>query len=370
MFQMGFGESILLHDNESCLLVDCGSESSDRLKYFKSVAGTIEHYNNRSLLITHFHSDHMNGIKYLSNDFRNYFDNIYLPHIFTTDDKTLDLLIAEYLLESLLDKRRKDPKIWECLIAMANAECQFSLLGCGNQFNCVGHDFRVLWPSAGNIQSIEWWSKLKENEQILQLEYEKIEKLSNETKLVVRAMSREEDGQIVPSDAVMQFENLHSRYVELRDSYREDMFAEGILFNESKIRDEYRNIKDKNETSIVFKTIDDCYPRILMTGDITPKIMDEIVKLDNATLSEKEHFDIIKAPHHGTLNSYFDFSQFYDFDTLYISNGETTWSEKRRGKISSNYFLQMYSQKILCSKTPQCRCEFAHKNGQCAHCCK
>ena len=354
MFKMGFGESILLHDNEKCLLVDCGSECSERLEYFKVVENTIKNYNNRSLLITHFHSDHMNGIKHFGDAVLDKFDYIYLPHIFSVNDKALDLLIAEYLLESLLDRRRKDSQIWGFLIPMANAVCRFSLLERGDQFNVVGRDFQVLWPSSDNTRSIEWWRNLKENEQILRLKYEAIEKLSKDTKTIVRAMSREEDGQISPFDAVMQLESLHSRYVELRESYREDMFSAGTLFYEREIREAYSDIKNKNETGIVFKTIDENYPQILMTGDITPKIMGEIARLE---------------PHHGTPSSYFDFSQYYDFDTLYISNGETTWSEKRRGKISGEYCLQAQSKKLQCSNTPQCRCEFACNNGKCADCC-
>ena len=44
MFQMGFGESILLYDENSCLLVDCGSESSNRSKYFQTVDEQLRGY--------------------------------------------------------------------------------------------------------------------------------------------------------------------------------------------------------------------------------------------------------------------------------------------------------------------------------------
>ena len=108
-----------------------------------------------------------------------------------------------------------------------------------------------------------------------------------------------------------------------------------------------------------------------MTGDITPKIMSEIAKLDNNSEHlQKKRFDIIKAPHHGTQSCYFDFSKYYNFEKLYISNGETTWSNRSRGKISNDYFLQAHSHKIVCSDTPLCRCEFFCNKGKCADCCE
>ena len=83
MFQMGFGESILLHKGDTCLLVDCGSESSCREEYFDNVFRELKKYEKRSLMISHFHADHMNGIKPLSDHFSKGFEKVYVPNIFS-----------------------------------------------------------------------------------------------------------------------------------------------------------------------------------------------------------------------------------------------------------------------------------------------
>lgn len=163
MFQMGFGESILLYDDNSCILVDCGSESSKKKEYFNTVKSELEQFNNKSLLITHFHSDHTNGIKYLGKQRLADFDRIYLPHIFAFEDKTLELLIAEYLLEALMDRRRKSPQIWGSLISVTKAKRPIVLISQGKHFNAAGHSFRALWPPPENPETENEWSNLKKS---------------------------------------------------------------------------------------------------------------------------------------------------------------------------------------------------------------
>ena len=72
--------------------------------------------------------------------------------------------------------------------------------------------------------------------------------------------------------------------------------------------------------------------------------MKKIVECDVVTvLPQRKHYDVIKAPHYGALSCYFDFLQYYDLDQIYISNGETTWSEKAEVKSATNIsHLQMH----------------------------
>lgn len=85
MFQMYCGESILVSNDDSCLLIDCGSHSSD-ISLFDNVINTLCHFRHKEAMITHFHDDHFNGFMYITDPVRTRvvsFDNVYIPHIFT-----------------------------------------------------------------------------------------------------------------------------------------------------------------------------------------------------------------------------------------------------------------------------------------------
>ena len=372
MFPMGFGESILLHQGDSCLLVDCGSESGRRKGCFNAVKDKLEQFNKKSLLITHFHSDHINGIKYLGDKFLADFEHIYLPHIFTLEDKTLELLIAEYLLEAFLDRRRKSSQIWGCLIPVAKTHLPIVLVSQGTQFEEADYSFRALWPIPHSPEPTNLWQNVKETLQYLQLPYDKIEKLACDTKDVVLWLIGYNDLQSKHTNAEKELQDILKEFHNLCDNYITSMQGSGgVAIRKECIWKSYQDIKNKNETSIVFRTADDCERQILMTGDVTRATMKEIVERDVAiVLPQRKRYDVVKAPHHGTQSCYFDFSQYYDVDALYISNGETTWSEIRRGKISGDYFLRAQAKEIRCSNTPQYRCEFAYDNGLCAACCE
>ena len=371
MFQMGFGESILLHQDDSCLLVDCGSESSKRKQYFNAVKDELEQFDKKSLLITHFHSDHINGIKFLGNKFLEGFEHIYLPHIFAFEDKTLELLIAEYLLESLLDLRRKSSQIWGCLIPVAKSHSRIVLVGKGTQFEEVNQNFQALWPVSRNLETGNEWAKAKESLQYLQLPYDKIEKLALDTKEVILRITGYNDWRSKSNDAAKELQDILGEYRNLCDNYVASMQGSGgiVAIHKECVWESYRDIKNKNETSIVFQTTDGD-KRVLMTGDVPPKILEDIAKSDSVALpNQKKHYNVIKVSHHGTESCYFDFSQYYKFDELYISNGETTWPENSRGKISNKYLSAANAYSVVCHNTQCRRCEFACDNGVRAACC-
>ena len=90
MFQMGFGESILIHQGDSCLLVDCGSESQSRKMCFKNVAEELGEYRKKSLLISHFHNDHTNGIRFLREENLSSFERIFRVQVIRAQNPNRD----------------------------------------------------------------------------------------------------------------------------------------------------------------------------------------------------------------------------------------------------------------------------------------
>ena len=74
MFPMGFGESIMLSNENECMLVDCGSESEYKNTYFNNVFNELDRYGKKSAMISHFHEDH---IKKTDTDLRLYIYRMY-----------------------------------------------------------------------------------------------------------------------------------------------------------------------------------------------------------------------------------------------------------------------------------------------------
>ena len=321
------------------------------------------------MLISHFHADHINGIQRLGEDNLRKFEHVYLPHIFDFDDCSMEFLITEYLLEALLDRRRKSSQIWGCLKVIAKAKQSIVLLHRGRAFNAVNRRFQTLWPPVETINTQGAWDDFITDNEFLQLPIQDINQLSQSTRMLVRSMCEYQNN----IEAGIQ--NILVQFKDVRENYVHSMFDKNgyskLWLND--IVKAYRDIKDKNETSIVFRTVGDNQLQILMTGDATPSILKEIAKNDSYMLNQpKRHYDIIKAPHHGTKSCYLDFCQYYNFDKLYVSNGETTWSEKTRGKISNKYLVDKHAYSIVCHNSQCRRCEFAFDNGvnalRCGNC--
>lgn len=372
MFQMGFGESILIHQDDSCLLVDCGSESSKRQQYFNNVNKELDNYLHKALLVSHFHTDHINGIKYLSRENLHDFERIYLPHIFAADDYSVELLITEYLLEALLDRRRRSSQIWGCLIPMVEANRPVVLLRKGVSFHSAGCSFQTLWPPEISENSKNVWEAFVEEHSVLQLPRQAIHELAQKTRRVVQQIAGIADAPTQSETSGIELQALLQQFAVLRDGYIRTPWPNDVIALD--IRKAawaaYKAIKNKNETSIVFQTTDESKQQILMTGDVTQDIMEKVVAFDVSTIwPQKKQYDIIKVPHHGTERYYFDFSKYYNYRQLYISNGETTWSERRRGKISVKYFAVPHTSSIQCRNTQKRRCEYAMENGRCSNRC-
>ena len=370
MFQMGFGESILLHQGDSCLLVDCGSESKHKDDYFDNVVRKLENYSKRSLLISHFHKDHINGVIKLLPKYGSCFETIYVPQIFETDDLALDLEIARLLLDNVLNKARKCYRIWNVLFNLIATGRTITLLKRGKEFTELTRSFCTLWPEPKDIgnykaklykevtTSLIWREQLSEG----------ISFLANEIRAIVQLIDRPILS-FTKSEIKRRIKEIDNKFDELSISYMqwlETRKKEGI--STAYICQLYEKLCRENEMSIVFHTKDSCQPQILMTGDIGHAKMAELAKYSgDYSVSVKRHYHIFKAPHHGTATHYCDLSPWFNYDRLLISNGETR--QPNRGPISDQYFLNGNAKHVYCTNTIQIRCEYMKNNNHCATVC-
>lgn len=103
IFNVKFGDCFLLRnglnkDSSDKMLVDFGSIQKINQTVIDAVNFELTTAERTYLMVTHFHSDHYKGIKYLNN--RIIFDEIYLPNYFSKDIVKLQFTLLSLLNES------------------------------------------------------------------------------------------------------------------------------------------------------------------------------------------------------------------------------------------------------------------------------
>lgn len=103
IFNVKFGDCFILRnglnkDSSDKMLVDFGSIQKINQTVIDAVNFELTTAERTYLMVTHFHSDHYKGIKYLNN--RIIFDEIYLPNYFSKDIVKLQFTLLSLLNES------------------------------------------------------------------------------------------------------------------------------------------------------------------------------------------------------------------------------------------------------------------------------
>lgn len=153
VFNVGFGQSILMEEDGHQLLVDCGSKNSSSrwvhsISYMKnSLAGTKRR---RTALLTHYHVDHYRYFKEMN---PHSFDDFYLPYIGFQSKSKGSILTEEALLTYLFLKGNKsDTKVYlqdqmQMVFDLLKKNGRIAVLMKGDYFT-LGHTVcEVLWPS-------------------------------------------------------------------------------------------------------------------------------------------------------------------------------------------------------------------------------
>lgn len=346
-FKMGFGESLLLSDNNECLLVDFGSESADKKGYFAAVGKELDKYQRKSAMLSHFHADHINGYMELVKNLPHTFEKVYIPHIFSLKHPNLtDLEIIKYILENQYCPYEKTLTLWGLLELLCIKHQNIQLLRRSEKaFRCAGDIFDVLWPIPDNLVNKELYKKLT---QIIDVEmWSRIFTISDQINQTFIALSenREIDNEEVLSieGSILRLTNTFT--IDKRNIKPDDVkrFIKSIYSN-------------ANKASIVCHNHTES-KSILLTGDIPSVVMKTIAEnpklYPHIELFRK--YDFIKVPHHGTDTHYFNFGCYTCFDNLLISNGNTNM--KYRGLISRQYNLLNRQYNIYCTNTEKDRCQ-------------
>lgn len=356
MYNVGFGDCFCLRDKKENFLVDFGTSNlriggQKRRDVFDMILADLSTLQNKNLLLTNFHLDHLSGLLYLMKYRPGSYDfgKIYLPDVFSEPgmSRTLALLlIADLLKDSWL------PSHQVSLYALAEALCrrprQLVFLSRGTQFE---KKYAALWPDA-NVIALETEHIL---EKLLPEHGSAVEKLtaySDKLRRMILAMTTQNPDTAAEVSSSVRLGELEQEFRELRGtgefrSLMEDAEKENLQLREL-----------KHKLSIVFHNVEDGDYNLLFTGDVTPGILQMIADDYDGQYPLHEHYWAVKVPHHGTASHYFDFSP-YTPENLMIPGGmyHTTGKKKAKAaRISPQYagLFQTWEVTTWCSDSACC----------------
>ena len=164
MHNLEFGECTVLGSLEgNILMVDCGSMNVKIRESDMEVTDYVENNivpryfdaKERSFLLTHFHRDHMSGLRYLLKRDHGFFHRVFVPA--ASVNREGRALLIEFALYVFAFLGRQSEYSQMSVSALRIFERLHYALGIGNvyslsrgsQFDFEGVAYDVLWPAAG-----------------------------------------------------------------------------------------------------------------------------------------------------------------------------------------------------------------------------
>lgn len=407
MYDVHFGDCFLLKEQNECLLVDFGSMDS---KFnFNAVASNITTQiqgKKFSVLLTHFHQDHMNGLWKLTNfPSTNTIERFYLPSVVCMNEKGemkysfLQVsVISDFLQSLVLHKGTPEITMYSLLLSLIEKKTRVRFLERGDIFTCDQTKYEVLWPAPKDLnvdpRICESLDKLFTVERRIGLDLEKIDLLIGRIVEFYQILSSNGE----QSDLKNLYRALQDSYEAVASMYlsiKEEIEIEKLRWIKTRVKT-MRN--QANKWSIVFHTKsnhkashnmlhnlglegslgkfhEDIHTAIanekviLMTGDATKAVLNKIIKNTRIqpSMPLHQHYSILKAQHHGTKTHFVNNMPFAR--EILISNGEC--NNGNYGKISSQWvgIQQANGSKIACTNSNRCECKQCPRcSSSCATC--
>ena len=367
VYNTHFGDCIVLRDKEKGrnLLVDFGIHYNSVINYnpyygnrealTADIAEDIaRRYSHRqlSLLITHFHEDHVSGLIYMykSKDkrYKNLFSNIYIANIWN-NPFAIALSFFEQMILLYEFYKSELPRTKYSLLDLVGFLCEnisfVHFLSRGETFE--DNRYITLWPLKDDSKN--YFDKVKRDFKNLGKFEETLISLSKSVcDLVNECIATQEkfDSRMV-TYIENRIERMKGEYLSLQnESY--------ILFRgfEEKWLIEKRKKLNKfnHRYNIVFHNNIDDGENVLFTGDMECSQMKYIEKHLDIALHKK--YKYIKIPHHGTEKHKIDFSK-YTPENIIITNGKVNI-----GNVKSYQIDNMYGKlnaRHVCTNSNNCK---------------
>ncbi|MDO4648645.1 MAG: hypothetical protein Q4B26_08330 [Eubacteriales bacterium] len=358
MYNVGYGDCFCLKDRKKSLLVDFGTNNSriegrPRKETFDRIISDLTTIDRKSLLLTHFHLDHLSGLLYMMRNHKSAceFASLYLPDVFSGEGQNHMLslmMLADTMKDSALPSRQIS--LFALVEALIKMPIPVKLLRRGVAFE---EKYQTLWPDTGLVQG-----EAEEIYRILEENHEPVLKELNQFAETLRQViadmaSGKQEKKDFPAVSVLEKE------------FR-------VLRNKQEFRDLLQEAYEKklplsslrNKISIVFQNKQDGELNMLFTGDVESRYLQMIADNYDGQIPLFEHYWCIKVPHHGTQEHYFDFSPYMP-ENMLISNGIHFSNSKKQSKelrTSSQYGGLFYinDAHMYCTNSDCCD---AYRNG-------
>ena len=320
MYNAYFGDCYMLKNIDSNLLVDFGIHScakvwnytyTNRQKLIESIADYLEkRYDNPSVLITHFHTDHICGLTYMYkcglSKFKGLFNKIYIPDVWGNPFTVVTSLLEEMVLRVQLKKTRfpgTTASLFDLIEFLCNNSRNVKLLRRGVTFE--NGKYLTLWPPENTCKD-EYEAILAEldiPDSLIRDLYELSQRVCYYVQNIL------ENGEISENYNLGQIESFRRNYENLITEYESQM---GNFVEVEQLNTLGHNI------NIVFHDRVCGNENVLFTGDAEISHMNSIVSAIDHKMHQRYKF--IKIPHHGTPKHYYDFS-FLTPEHILIPNG-------------------------------------------------
>ncbi len=384
MYNVQYGECFLLCEEEQSLVVDFGSDTPGVLQNIANDIRGCTSNGEASVLLSHFHCDHINGLWETDLNKHMHFRNVYIPDIFAMRNCSvqldmLQLIVLEDIFNSvILQNRPIQITLYQLLLSLIDGHSRIKLLRRGSNFDFGHTQYQVLWPCFDTLHIDPRVEKsvIKILEELDLISYQGGESFFPDDRnfrinlgtidsfidelLNAYRMALNKD--YSPDQQIKQVQEALEK-VKAQVNQKTQVLSDGLI---AKIKCEIKSMHSQgNRISIVFqdKAVQ-CKSRVLMTGDCKTADINKLI--DNRIASFHSYrishqYEVIKAPHHGTKSHFC--SRLPTNALIMISNGEPSSRNRIWGKISDQYGL-VYHHKRKCkiSCTNQ-RCELAEALG-------
>ena len=339
-----YGECIVLGGRDrSILMVDCGSmnqkvrDGDTPLDVrFESIAERYEDAMDRFFLLTHYHRDHLCGLKKLLDSREGYFSRVFLPSM-PLDSHGIPLLLDFAMFAYLFLPPQTDCcqvntsciRIFRMLGEKLGPDRIFTLRA-GDLFHFDGVDYKVLWPrveefpfEAEVASAVEEMNILFSSPFLPECEQRFLALKNDFLSLYVKCCEAfSVSGRALPEKRRQYLAGLDETLREI-----EGLKAELNLCPNAH---DVREILERpisatsysdciNAASVVFHNVrarEASFDDILMTGDVTPEVLESLQD------ELYDGYNVLKAPHHGTASGYCRLFSEMSAAHILISNGE------------------------------------------------
>lgn len=360
-----FGDCIMLKEKDSNLLIDFGihffsdvsSIYGNRNVLMSKIADDISNRystTNTSLLITHFHEDHVSGLIYMYKSglckYKNLFKNIYIPNIWNNPFAVASNILEGMIVENELRRSglpRTTASLFDVLDFISTNVYGIKLLSKGVTFE--NDKYITLWPIDDDKEN-----RISEIIQELGMPTDFEGKLLALSEIMCIFVTQEllrigENSEYFNENYNydQRIEDMKIVYNSLLEEFFENMdgFEEDSMLN---LQKEKLNKLD-HKYNIVFQNKLCGDENVLFTGDIEVVDMKKIAIATDIKLHP--YFKYIKVPHHGTERHYFDYLK-YNPRNVIITNGKVNTKDFSSYKICKGYGLLKVTH--LCTNSNNC----------------